>query len=165
MVKMTLVLTEVHQAPGVLQGAVRLIAIGSSAHTPRPREQQDGKDSPKIDVFITCCGEPTDVIKTSIEGACASDYPVESFRVIVLDDGRSKELADLVNNMRNTRSNLFYHSREKTKNHHYKAGNLNDGIEWVKTLPGPPAPFIAALDADMIAEPHCKFFGIKHREA
>ena len=115
------------------------------------------KDIPRIDVFIPCCGEPLHVVATSIEGACASDYPPEKFRVVVLDDGKSKEIGELVSNLRNTRTNLFYHSRPKTKNHHYKAGNLNDGIEWVKTLPGSPAPFIAVLDADMIPEPHCKF--------
>ncbi|KAL8849211.1 MAG: hypothetical protein Q9221_005789 [Calogaya cf. arnoldii] len=84
----------------------------------------------------------------------AKDIPAVDFRVIVLDDGKSKELAGWVSNKRTTSSNLFYHFRHKTKSHHYKASKLNEGIAWVKTLPGPPAPFIAALDADMIPEPY-----------
>lgn len=50
--------------------------------------------------------------------------------------------------------NLFYHARhkEKGKPHHYKAGNLTGGTDFLKTLEGGPAEFIAALDADMIPE-------------
>lgn len=149
-------LTWPQKVPGLLMSATRILALGGQAHIPRTHDQQMAKSPPRIDVFIPCCGEAPDVVATSIEGALASEYPTDKLRVIVLDDGRSKDLADLVSNMRTTRTNLFYHSREKTKNHHYKAGNLNDGIEWVKTLPGPPAPFIAVLDADMIPEPHCE---------
>ncbi|KAL8752123.1 MAG: hypothetical protein Q9184_005836 [Pyrenodesmia sp. 2 TL-2023] len=147
-------LTVPHKVPGLLMSATRILALGGKAHIPRTHDPQMAKSPPSVDVFIPCCGEAPDVVITSIEGALASDYPTDKLRVIVLDDGRSKELADLVSNIRTTRSNLFYHSRQKTKNHHYKAGNMNDGIEWVKTLPGPPAPFIAILDADMIPEPH-----------
>ena len=37
--------------------------------------------------------------------------------------------------------------------HHFKAGNLNYAHGYVEGLPGGPAPFIAALDADMIPSP------------
>jgi hypothetical protein len=38
--------------------------------------------------------------------------------------------------------------------HHFKAGNLNYGLEVVHDMPGGAAEFMAALDADMIPEQH-----------
>jgi cellulose synthase/poly-beta-1,6-N-acetylglucosamine synthase-like glycosyltransferase len=44
-------------------------------------------------------------------------------------------------------------SREKIpgKPHHFKAGNLNFGLEQITLLPGGSAEFVAALDADMVS--------------
>jgi cellulose synthase/poly-beta-1,6-N-acetylglucosamine synthase-like glycosyltransferase len=49
---------------------------------------------------------------------------------------------------------LFYHARAKGSNHHFKAGNLQAGIEFTAILSGGPGEFIATLDYDMIPEPH-----------
>jgi cellulose synthase/poly-beta-1,6-N-acetylglucosamine synthase-like glycosyltransferase len=87
------------------------------------------------------------------EAACAIDYPVHRFRVIVLDDAGSKELSHKIENLKKSRENVYYTAREKPLNHHFKAGNLNHGYRYVESLPGGPAPFIAALDADMIPDP------------
>jgi len=106
-----------------------------------------------IDVFITCAGEDTDTILNTTKAACASDYPPDRFRVIVLDDAGSAEVSSLVNSLRKTKSNVYYTARIKGEDHHFKAGNLNHGYDFVKALPGGPAGFIAGLDADMIADP------------
>jgi hypothetical protein len=37
------------------------------------------------------------------------------------------------------------------QDHHFKAGNLNYGLEQVNLLPGGAGQFMAALDADMVA--------------
>ena len=88
-----------------------------------------------------------------MEAACAIEYPANCFRVIVLDDANSEELSRAVKGLSQTRDNLYYTARVKGKDHHFKAGNLNHGFEYVKSLPGGAADFIAALDADMIADP------------
>lgn len=106
-----------------------------------------------VDVFITCAGEDTDTILNTTKAACASDYPSDRFRVIVLDDAGSAEVSSAVKSLRKTRNNVYYTARIKGKDHQFKAGNLNHGYDFVKTLPGGPADFIAGLDADMIADP------------
>jgi cellulose synthase/poly-beta-1,6-N-acetylglucosamine synthase-like glycosyltransferase len=106
-----------------------------------------------VDVFITCAGEDTDTILNTTKAACASDYPSDRFRVIVLDDAGSAEVSSAVQSLRKTRNNVYYTARIKGKDHQFKAGNLNHGYDFVKTLPGGPADFIAGLDADMIADP------------
>ncbi|KAI4161299.1 MAG: hypothetical protein LQ342_004966 [Letrouitia transgressa] len=113
----------------------------------------DTNSLPAIDVFVTCAGEDTDTIITTTEAACALDYPSDRFRVIVLDDAGSKELSKRVDTFKQERSNIFYTARRKGADHHFKAGNLNHGYKYAEELEGGPAPFIAALDADMIPDP------------
>jgi cellulose synthase/poly-beta-1,6-N-acetylglucosamine synthase-like glycosyltransferase len=110
---------------------------------------------PTVDVFITCCKEDVDVVLDTTRAACAIDYPQERFRVVVLDDGKDAELEKAVKNLSQEYSNLYYHARIKIKGipHHFKAGNLTGGTEFVTKLPGGEGEFIAALDADMIPEP------------
>lgn len=106
-----------------------------------------------VDVLITCAGEDTDTILNTTKAACASDYPSDRFRVIVLDDAGSAEVSSAVDSLRKTKSNVHYTAMMKGKDHQFKAGNLNHGFDYVKSLPGGPAEFVAGLDADMIAEP------------
>lgn len=49
---------------------------------------------------------------------------------------------------------LFYQARAKVEgvHHHYKAGNLQSGIDYAVNLPGGPAEYLATLDADMIPD-------------
>ena len=107
----------------------------------------------RVDLFITCAGEDLDTVLNTVEAACALDYPTHCLRVIVLDDAGSKELSQKIEDLKQLRDNVHYTAREKTLDHHFKAGNLNYGYKFVETLPGGPAPFIAALDADMIPDP------------
>jgi len=121
----------------------------------RPQLRLIGDDVPAVDVFITCCKEDTDLVLDTVRAACDIDYPVDRFRVVVLDDGRDTELQEECKRLRDTTApNLFYKAREKIpgKPHHFKAGNLNYGFDEVKYLPGGAAQFAAALDADMIPE-------------
>lgn len=111
------------------------------------------EDPPRVDVFITCCGEDIDTIICTTEAACATEYPSHCFRVLVLDDAGSEELSRRIDTIKKERSNLFYTARKKGPDHHFKAGNLNHGYRYVEKLEGGAAPFIAALDADMIPDP------------
>lgn len=49
---------------------------------------------------------------------------------------------------------MYYHARDKVPGipHHYKAGNLQSGIDLALGLPGGPAEYLATLDADMIPD-------------
>ena len=103
---------------------------------------------------MTCCKEDVDVVIDTTRAACAVDYPQDRFRVVVCDDGADLDLREAVEALTLEYPNLYYHARikEKGKPHHFKAGNLIAATEMVELLPGGGGEYIAALDADMIAE-------------
>lgn len=111
-----------------------------------------GNDVPTVDVFITCCGEEEEVILDTVRGACYQDYPSDRFRIIVLDDGRSVTLEGSLNQLALPHPNVYYAAREKIpgKPRHFKAGNLNFGLDVSHALPRGASQFMAALDADMV---------------
>lgn len=114
---------------------------------------------PRVDVLITCAGEDDETVFTTVEGAWASDYPHDAFPVIVQDDGGSSNLSAWIDELAKARLNLHCSSRPKDKKHGFKAGNLNHGLDLLKSLPGGPAEYIAALDADMIPDPEASSSG------
>ncbi|KHN99841.1 Glycosyl transferase, family 2 [Metarhizium album ARSEF 1941] len=120
----------------------------------RPKLRLRGEDVPTVDVFVTCCGEDDDLVMDTVRGACDVDYPYDKFRVIVLDDGKSETLEAAISRLATSHCNLYYMAREKIpgRPHHFKAGNLNYGLEQSRLLPGGAGQFMAALDADMIPE-------------
>lgn len=120
----------------------------------RPKLRVVGNDVPTVDVFITCCGEDDDLVLDTVRAALDLDYPQDRFRVLLLDDGKSDQLSKVLDEMRETFPNIFYVRRPKFPGvpHHFKAGNLNYGLDYVHTLPGGAGEYMAALDADMIPE-------------
>lgn len=119
----------------------------------RPKLRLVGNELPTVDVFVTCCGEDDDIVLDTVRGACDQDWPIDRFRVIVLDDGKSASLEHAVRDLADTYPNLYYKSRPKFPGvpHHFKAGNLNYGLDEVHTMPGGAGQFMAALDADMVS--------------
>ncbi|KAL1978347.1 hypothetical protein VTN31DRAFT_1206 [Thermomyces dupontii] len=122
----------------------------------RPRLRLVGDDVPTVDVFVTCCGEDEGVVMDTFRGALDQDYPTDKFRVILLDDGANPSLQAAVNQLAQTHPNAYYMARKKIPGvpHHFKAGNLNFGLEESRKLPGGASQYMAALDADMIPEQH-----------
>ncbi|KAL9126813.1 MAG: hypothetical protein Q9217_004187 [Psora testacea] len=124
----------------------------------KPRRRQKmrlkGDMAPTVDVLITCCGEDDDLILNTARAACNIDYPANRFRVILLDDGKSGPLFRAIAALHEQHSNLFYRSREKKSGvpHHFKAGNLNFGLQQTWSVKGQVGEYIAALDADMIPQ-------------
>ncbi|KAL6876252.1 glycosyltransferase family 2 protein [Trichoderma longibrachiatum] len=120
----------------------------------RPKMRLVGNDVPTVDVFVTCCGEDDEVVMDTVRGALDQDYPGDKFRVIVLDDAKSAGLQRECALLSHTYPNLYYMARTKIPGqpHHFKAGNLNYGLEQSHHLPGGAGEFMAALDADMIPE-------------
>jgi len=112
-----------------------------------------GDNVPPVDVFITCCREEAHVILNTVRAVCALDWPMDQLRIFLLDDGRSAELERSFAQMHDKHPNLHYSTRPKPEVPDYKAGNLNAGLAFSKTLSEGPSPFIAGLDADMIVQP------------
>src|SRR5215469_12441118 len=81
----------------------------------------DPENWPTVDVFIPTYNEPLSVVRSTILGAQALDYPANKFRVFVLDDGRRKEFADFA-----AQVGAEYITR--TNNTHAKAGNINHAL-------------------------------------
>lgn len=114
-----------------------------------------GDTTPTVDVFVTCCKEDVQIITDTVRAAAAIDWPSSCFRIVVLDDGADPDLKSAIEDVSLLYPNVYYTARTKVKGvpHHFKAGNLNHGLQFVSDLPGGPSTYIAALDADMIPEP------------
>ncbi|KAL8784923.1 MAG: hypothetical protein Q9213_003665 [Squamulea squamosa] len=135
-----------------------VLGLFSSKETgPRPRYRLTGDVAPSIEVLITCCGEPIDVIIDTAAAIAAQDYPAQYLRVFVLDDGHDQELGLAVARL-NTRLTsqkrppVVYLSRKKVPGvrSYFKAGNLRFGIDESGRLGS--SDFLAGLDVDMIPE-------------
>ena len=93
------------------------------------------EDVPTVDILITCCGEDLDVLLDTVRATCNIDYPAERYRVFLSDDARSTELRAAVESLDIIGPKLIYTAREKPTVKDYKAGNLNHGLRFSKSLP------------------------------
>lgn len=91
----------------------------------------------------------------TVRAVCALDYPPESYRVVVLDDGCSALVRESVErlSLEQNGRNVYYTSRNIEVRSHSKAGNLNFGLGFVAELPSGSSDFVAVLDIDMIPLP------------
>jgi cellulose synthase catalytic subunit (UDP-forming) len=92
---------------------------------------------PTVDVFITTYDEPLDVVRATVLGALALDYPRDRMNVFVLDDGRRKEFREWTE-----RVGARYLTRDD--NAHAKAGNIN------AALARSSGELVAIFDADQV---------------
>lgn len=100
-------------------------------HSPRglPLEAH----TPPVDIIVTCCGEPAEIVRNTFRAVARLDYP--DFNVTVADDGADPEIAAMCREL-----GFKYLSRPVRANR--KAGNLNH------TLMHTEHPFVLTLDAD-----------------
>ena len=119
----------------------------------RPRLRLTGDDVPMVDVLVTCCREDDNIVMDTVRAACDQDYPTDRFRVIILDDGASARLEEMAREASKMWPNLYYMARKKIPGvpHHFKAGNLNYGLEQGRLFEDEISEYIAALDADMVS--------------
>lgn len=129
------------------------------AAQPRPDYKLQGHVAPTIDILITSCGEPLQIVINTLTAATVQDYPPDRFRILVLDDGHNADLRYAVNclSQRLEKASgpaVIYLSRtvRPGQESYFKSGNLRFGIEEGQHL-GERSEFIAGLDADMIPEP------------
>lgn len=116
------------------------------AHDDRPespdvyvlrRKLLSGEKTPSIDVFITVCGEPLDIVLGTVRAARDMRVPHHTW---VLDDGRSDGLQQAC-----AAEAVGYLRRDGRE--HAKAGNVNAGIA------STTGEFIVILDADHVPSP------------
>ncbi len=97
-----------------------------------------------VDIFITVCGEPVEVVEKTLKAVFAMDYPNK--QVYILNDGRGRNAPGWqdVDNLA-----LRYGATPITreKNVGAKAGNINNALRQTTS------PFVAIFDADHAPEP------------
>ena len=101
---------------------------------------------PTVDVFITVCGEPRDIVAETVRAVKAMDYP--DFRIYILNDGlvakkeNWKEIEKLA-------KELHVHCITRKTPGGAKAGNINNGFRSTSSK------FVVIFDADHV--PHVDF--------
>lgn len=121
-----------------IYSAMRLWSLAFVTWTIRPTTRPEMELMPSVDVFVPTYNEPEEVLRATLTGCAAIDYP--NYRVWVLDDGRRdwvRRLAD--------RYGAGYLNRPS--NEHAKAGNINAALRRTD------AELILSLDADHVPQP------------
>lgn len=96
-----------------------------------------------VDVFVTTCGEPMEVVRPTLEAASRLHHE-GPLRVHVLDDGASDPVRRLAGEL-----GFEYHSRPRAgvETEDAKGGNLNFGLERTD------GDLILVVDADQVVRP------------
>jgi cellulose synthase (UDP-forming) len=115
----------------------------------RPVGRTPARRLPSVDVFVPTYDEDVQVLRSTLIGCAALDYP--DFEIWVLDDGRRPWVKDLAGEL-----GARYLTRDK--NHHAKAGNIN------AALPRTSGELILILDADHVPQPQMLQVVIGHFE-
>lgn len=95
-------------------------------------------DPPDVDLLITVCREPMEIVRPTFEAVARIDYP--RLKVTVLDDGPSGEVRALA-------AQLKFDYSARPQRIAAKGGNLNHGMRITS------APFVMTLDADQVPRP------------
>ena len=132
---------------------IHILSIWRRSGIERPSLVLCGTHVPRVDIFIAYCGEGTDLVLDTVKATCALDYPDTSFRIIVLDDSSSEDLASAISTQFQSRGNVYYTTRGEKISTHSKAGNLNWGLRYTALQQDGPSEFLAVLDVDMIPTP------------
>ncbi len=95
-----------------------------------------------VAVLVTCCGEPLEVIRTTLTAVKHMDYSL--YTVYVLDDAGAEEVAALAHDL-----GFYYYSRprEGLPRQDAKSGNLNFGLSRSQ------GELVLVLDADQVPQP------------
>jgi cellulose synthase (UDP-forming) len=97
----------------------------------------DSHSWPTVDVFIPTYNEPLGVVRATVLGALAMDYPADKKKVFVLDDGRREEFRQFAASV-----GAVYLTRDG--NAHAKAGNINHALARTS------AEYVASFDCDHV---------------
>lgn len=129
-----LVLAEIYAVLTLVLGYFQTVWPLERKPVPLPA---DSSTWPTVDLYIPTYNEELSIVRASVLGALAIDWPKDKLNIFILDDGRRdqfRQFAELTGVGYITRSD----------NNHAKAGNLNHAM--TKTN----AEFVAIFDCDHI---------------
>ena len=92
---------------------------------------------PTVDVYVPTYNEPMSIVRATVLGCMAIDWPPEKIRVYLLDDGRREEFREFA-----AECGIGYITR--SNNLYAKAGNLNNALAQTD------GEFVAVFDSDHI---------------
>jgi cellulose synthase (UDP-forming) len=81
-----------------------------------------------IDIYIPTYNEDVELVRKTVLGAMAIDYPTEKKRVYVLDDGRAEKYKARREALREMCAELGCSMLTRDDNDHAKAGNINTAL-------------------------------------
>ncbi|MBC7581813.1 glycosyltransferase [Aeromicrobium sp.] len=110
------------------------------------KQKFDAKFVAPVDIFITVCGEPVDIVRETAEAALAMDYP--AFNVYLLNDGYVAK-RDNWREVEKLATQLGITCITRQVGGGAKAGNINNALRATKS------PYIVVFDADHV--PHADF--------
>jgi cellulose synthase (UDP-forming) len=120
-----------------LYGLLQNLFFYHQATNPHERTPPEPARYPTVDIFVPIVNEPLVILKRTLIGCRAQDYPEDRLFIHVLDDGGRDEVRKLAGEMGCT-----YHRREDRA--HAKAGNLN------YALGRTGAEMVAVFDVDHV---------------
>ena len=147
-------------AATLLMAANVLVAVINNWHRsqPVPRPVPAGAE-PDIAVVIPTYGEPVEMVERTLCSVFAQDWPAGNLLVLVSDDGRRTEMAEMVATVAQLypQARVLYHEPAQRgtpqRRGEAKAGNLNSALTYVHQN-FPDVAFIETRDADdMVGSP------------
>lgn len=105
-----------------LYGLVQSCFFTYQAWLPTERKPAPITTYPTVDIMVTVVNEPLPILRQTLIGCLAQDYPKDRFKVYVLDDGHRLESMELA-----TALGCEYLARQDGLQH-AKAGNLNHAL-------------------------------------
>lgn len=82
----------------------------------------------KVDIYIPTYNEDVEIVRKTVLGALAIDYPANKKRVYVLDDGRAEKYRARREQLRKMCQELGCTLMTRDNNDHAKAGNINTAL-------------------------------------
>ncbi len=132
----------------VVAGMYHLWQVLSYIHSVWPRKRTrefDPSFMPPVGVFITVCGEPTDIVEETVIAAKAMEYP--NFSIYILNDGFVANRDNWKEAVKLAKKHGIHCITRKTPGG-AKAGNINNALSKTKE------EFTVIFDADHVPKKH-----------
>jgi cellulose synthase (UDP-forming) len=100
---------------------VQVLFFAYQTWSPRERMSPPLRECPTVDIMVPIVDEPLYILRRTLVGCLAQDYPHDRFAVYVLDDGQREDVRELAEAM-----GCRYLRRPTHE--HAKAGNLNHAL-------------------------------------
>ncbi|NJR65256.1 MAG: UDP-forming cellulose synthase catalytic subunit [Leptolyngbyaceae cyanobacterium CRU_2_3] len=84
---------------------------------------------PTVDVYIPTYNEDVEIVRKTLLGALAIDYPSDKKQVYILDDGRAEKYRQRRQQLQQMCEELGSVMLTRDNNEHAKAGNINTALE------------------------------------